>query len=143
MTKNYTRDRVLGAIRESGGITKIVATRLACSWATARKYINKWSSTRDAFEAESEEILDVAESVLQRNIQLAYKQQGETQRPVDSSDAKWLLSRKGKGRGYADKSEVELGGKGGGAIAVANVELTDAERRAVIAGMLGLSDETD
>ena len=31
----------------------------------------------------------------------------------------------------------------GGAIVVANVELTDAERRAALAGMFGLSTETD
>lgn len=126
MTKGYTREHVLEQIEGSGGIMLTVARRLGCDWMTAKKYVNLWKSTKAAFESESEKILDVAESVLQRNIQLAYRRQNETQVPVDSGDAKWLLSRKGKARGYADKSEVEVGGKGkDGAIVV---DVTDWEK---------------
>jgi len=103
---------VLAAIENCGGIMLTVAANLGCAWATARVYVNKWASTKEAFEVEGEKNLDRAESVVMRNIDLALRLQRETQEPVDSGDAKWLLSRKGKSRGYADKQEVELGGKG-------------------------------
>ena len=101
---------MLEAISGSGGSTLTVATELRCDWITAKRYIEKWETTKRAFEAESEKVLDVAESVVQRNIQLAYRKQIETKQPVDTGDAKWLLSRKGKARGYADQQETELVG---------------------------------
>jgi len=119
MTKNYPLEYVLKQIDGSGGITLTVAQRLGCDWLTAKRYVEKWETTKRAFEAEREKVLDVAESVVNRNIQLAYRMQNETQQPVDSGDAKWVLSRLGKSRGYADKQELELGGKGqDGAIVV-------------------------
>jgi hypothetical protein len=42
---------------------------------------------------------------------LGLRQQQEQRAIVDSGDAKWLLSRKGKARGYADKLEQEHSGK--------------------------------
>jgi len=108
--KGYSLQTMMDAIDGSGGITLTVAQRLQCDWMTARKYINKWETTKAAFEAEREKVLDVAESVVNRNIQLAYRMQNETQQPVDSGDAKWVLSRLGKSRGYADKQEIDLGG---------------------------------
>jgi len=119
MVKGYSRERLLEAIKGSGGITLTVAQRLGCDWVTAKRYIEKWESTKEAFRSENEQILDVAESVLSRNIRLAYRQQEDTGLPVDSGDAKWLLARKGKRRGYADKQEIEYGGTGeGGAIPI-------------------------
>jgi len=137
MTKNYPLEHVLEQIEGSGGITLTVAQRLGCDWLTAKRYVEKWETTKRAFEAEREKVLDVAESVVNRNIQLAYRMQNETQQPVDSGDAKWVLSRLGKSRGYADKQELELEAQ----VKVASVELTDAERRAALAGLLGLSEE--
>ena len=110
MAKNYSLETMLQAIEGSGGITLTVATRLQCDWITAKRYIQKWETTRMAFEAEGEKVLDIAESVVNCNIQLAYQKQNETQEPVDAGDAKWLLSRKGKARGYADKLEQEYSG---------------------------------
>jgi hypothetical protein len=111
MAKNYSLETMLEAISGSGGITLTVATKLSCDWITAKRYIEKWETTKRAFEAEREKILDVAESVVNRNIQLAYRQQNDTQQPVDSGDAKWVLSRLGKARGYADKQEIDLQGE--------------------------------
>ena len=110
--KNYSLDIMLDAIKGSGGITLTVAQRLQCDWMTAQKYINKWETSKTAFEAEGQQILDIAESVLERNIRIAYNQQRDPQTGeehlVDTSDVKWLLSRKGKIRGYADKAEIEI-----------------------------------
>ena len=108
MARNFSRQQVLEAIKGSGGIISTVAKRLGCEWHTARTYIRRWASTRIALEAEDEGILDLAESVLLKNIQLASKLQagGEL---VDTKDAKYVLSTKGKGRGYTERMEVEGG----------------------------------
>ena len=133
--KNYPLQVVLEAITGSGGITLTVASRLHCDWATARKYIDKWETTRNAFEAEGQQILDIAESVLDRNIRIAYKQQrnpdtGEEQ-IVDTGDVKWLLSRKGKTRGYSERTEI-AGTGDQGEITVKQVGLTPEEEKAAM-----------
>jgi len=54
------------------------------------------------------------------------------------------MSRRAKLLGLDKPQRLSHEGTGeGGAIVVANVELTDAERRAALAGMFGLSTETD
>lgn len=107
MSMNYTREQVLKAIKGSGGITSTVARRLQCDWHTAQRYVQKWAGTRQAFDAENEAIVDLAESVLLKNIQLAsqVQQQGEM---VDTKDAKYVLSTRGKDRGYSERQEIDL-----------------------------------
>jgi hypothetical protein len=85
---------VLEAIAGSGAITSTVAKRLGCGWMTARKYIQKWESTRSAFADEEETVLDMAESVLFGAV-----------KDHDIQAAKWLLSKKAKARGYSDRIE--------------------------------------
>jgi hypothetical protein len=106
MTKNYSREQVLEAIKESGGIMSTVASELECDWHTAKRYVNMWVSTAQAFEAEGKAMIDMAEGVLFRNIQLAALRQkaGEM---VDTKDVRYVLSTKGKDRGYTDKTEVD------------------------------------
>jgi hypothetical protein len=86
---------------------------LGCEWHTADTYIKKWESTKQAFEDENDKGLDRAESLIARNIDLGLRIQNETKQPVDSSDAKWLLSRKGKDRGYAERKEIAGPGEDG------------------------------
>jgi len=50
MARNYTKDQVLDAVRNSAGVMEYVAHKLGCSWATARRYVHKWAVTREAFE---------------------------------------------------------------------------------------------
>lgn len=138
MPKNYDRQDVLNAIEGSGGVTLTVASRLGCAWHTAEKYIQMWESTKQAFADEDNKTLDRAESVIRRNIDLALKTQQETMRPVDSGDAKWVLSRKGKDRGWAERHELRHEGTGSkGEIEIKQVGLTDAERKAALDAMLG------
>ncbi len=87
----FTKEQVLEAIRDSGGIVSAVARKLECDWNTARKYISKWQETRDAFAAERERVLDVAETVVIRALEAG-----------DVGVAKWLLSRLGGRRGFGD-----------------------------------------
>ena len=97
--KRYTPEDIIEAIKGSGSIISTIAKRLGCTWTTARTYINKWESTKQAFIDETETILDMAESKLYESIQ-----SGNTQ------DAKWLLSTKGKDRGFNEKHEIEHSG---------------------------------
>jgi hypothetical protein len=87
---------VLKAIKGSGGVMSTIAKRLDCAWYTARKYVNEWEATRQAYEDEEQMILDLAESKIYESIN-----NGNTQ------DAKWLLATKGKKRGFTEKQEVE------------------------------------
>ena len=93
-------DTVLEAITDSGGIVSTVAKKLGVSWGTARKYIQSWPETVQAFEDETEKILDMAESVLYSSI-----------REGSSQDAKWILATKGKRRGFSEKHEIQHSGE--------------------------------
>ena len=97
--KTYKQEDMLEAIKGSGAIVSTIAKRLGCKWITAKRYIEKWEATRQAFADEQETILDMAESKLYESIQ-----GGNTQ------DAKWLLSTKGKDRGFNEKHEIEHSG---------------------------------
>jgi len=88
--------QVLKAIKGSGAVMSTIAKRLDCAWYTARKYVNEWEATRQAYEDEEQMILDLAESKIYESIN-----NGNTQ------DAKWLLATKGKKRGFTEKQEVE------------------------------------
>lgn len=101
----FTAQQFISAIPRSGGIISTIARRVGADWHTTKKYIQNHPSIKAAYDAECESILDVAESVVFGNIGIAAKrvQIGELS---DSSDAKWLLTKLGKGRGYADRQEI-------------------------------------
>jgi hypothetical protein len=121
---------MIEAISGSGGIMSTIAKRLRCDWKTAKTYVNKWESTKQAFENEHEGILDMAESLLFRNMQLATKQQADGGVPVETGDAKWILSRKGKARGYTERQEIT--GADGGPVQTHQVALTPEEETAAM-----------
>ena len=91
----YTQEIVLEAIKGSGSIVSTVARRLGCEWITAKRYIEKWEVTKRAMLDEEETILDMAESTIFASI-----------KDGNSQDAKWILSTKGKRRGYSERHEI-------------------------------------
>lgn len=99
--KRYSKDIVLEAIKDSGAIVSTIARRLGCQWITARRYIDKWQETQRAFLDEEETILDMAEGTLFNAI-----------KEKDVQAAKWILSTKGKKRGYSERHEI-TGADGG------------------------------
>jgi len=105
--RRYTVKQFLKAIPDSGGIIGTIADRVGCTWVTAERFIREHPTVQAAYDAERENILDRSESLLFVNIRLQQKEQAQLRRPVDSSDAKWLLSRRGKHRGYTERHEVE------------------------------------
>ena len=93
--RRFPKKKLMKAIEGSGGVVSMVAKRLGCAWSTAEKYIHNWEDTAEAFRDECEQILDMAESQVYKSIQEG-----------NSTDAKWLLATKGKGRGYSERTEL-------------------------------------
>ena len=89
-------------IAGSAGIISTIAKRVGCDWYTARTHIDNSPKLTRLYNDEAEGVLDMAESVLYQSIQAG-----------DTQNAKWVLARKGKGRGYADKLETEISGADG------------------------------
>lgn len=99
MSRKFGKKALLEAIRDSGGIVDTVAKRLGVSWRTARIAIDSDDEALQLFTDELERVLDLAETTVLESIQ-----NGDTQ------DAKWLLARKGRSRGYGDNVDVTSGG---------------------------------
>jgi hypothetical protein len=114
MAKHPTKIRkaqLLKAIAGSGGIVSTIAARLDVSWSTAHAAIAVYPEAQAAYDAEMELPLDMAESVVVTNIAMAKRDQEQLKLQVDSGDAKWLLTKRGKKRGYGDAVAVENGEK--------------------------------
>lgn len=109
----YRASQFIKHIPGSGGIISTIASRVGCDWHTAKKYIDTMPTVAQVYKDEVESVTDLAESLLLKNIQLAQKEQKETGKPVDTADARWYLTRKGKGRGYTERTEQEITGKDG------------------------------
>jgi len=100
MAKNYDIMTIKKAIEDSGGIISTIAERLGCEWNTARSYIEKYEETKAAYEAESESVIDLAESKLIENIQAN-----------DNTAILFYLKTKGKKRGYIESQQIEHSGQ--------------------------------
>lgn len=98
--KEYTEAQVCEAVRGSLGIMSTVAKNLNCTWGTARTYIEKYPEAKQLWEDEKERVLDLAESKVFKSINLD-----------DVGAAKWLLSNRGRDRGYGETLKVEQSGK--------------------------------
>lgn len=94
---NVKKEQVLNAIKGSYGIVLTVAKKLGCESRTAKKLIDRWEETRNAFEDEGDHILDISENQV-------YKAVLEG----DIATAKWILSRKGKHRGWNEDNTLKL-----------------------------------
>ena len=99
-----------------------IAGRLGCEWHTAKKYIEADPELAQMLADEVEGVLDMAESVVFKSAQA-----GNTQ------DAKWLLSKKGKQRGYGDSLDMNQHHSG----KIDFGSLTDDELEAIVSGKSG------
>ncbi len=87
---------MLKAIDGSGGIISLIANRLGCDWHTAKKYIELWEETKQAYSDELEKFKDICETTVLKSVQ-----------DGDVQTAKWVLSHKARDRGYGEKIEVD------------------------------------
>lgn len=101
--RQYTAQQFIDAIPGTGGIVSAIARKVGCEWETVQAWLDKAPTVRRVYDAECEAMLDLAESVLLKNI-----------KDGDTADAKWYLTKKGKRRGYGEN--LELTGKDGGPI---------------------------
>ncbi|MBN2011947.1 hypothetical protein JW960_21640 [candidate division KSB1 bacterium] len=95
--KDFDINQVLKAIEGSRGIVNEVAKKLGCNWRTAKRYIENWLTTKQAFTDETEILIDTAESKLFE--------------ALDNGDLwaiKFILTTKGRVRGYEDKSKDNI-----------------------------------
>ena len=92
----YKAEQFINAIKGSGGIVSTIAKRVGCDWNTAKKYVDTMPTIKAAYDAECESVLDLAEVKLIENIE-----------DGDMGAIKYMLSTKGKKRGYVEKQQVE------------------------------------
>jgi len=93
MGNRFTKKQVLEAISNSGGVMSAVQQKLGCkSWATARKYVEKWTDTREAWATENSHADDLAQSVIINDIK-----SGNVQ------TAKWWLERRRRKEFHLDQ----------------------------------------
>ena len=107
-------DEVIEAIKGSGGIKQAIAGRLGVVRNTVNNYLDRWATAREAYEQECQINLDIAESIIITNLRIQHKHQQKTGETVDTSDAKWFTTMKGRERGYAQTQRTELTGADGG-----------------------------
>ena len=91
----YKAQEFIDAIPGTGGIISLIARRVGCAWHTAKKYIDLYPTVRAAYDDECESILDLAEGKLI-----------EAVKGGDMSAIKYILSTKGKKRGFVERQEV-------------------------------------
>lgn len=91
----YKAQQFLDAIPNSGGIITLIAKRVGCTWHTAAKYIKEYATISAAYADECEGVLDLAEAKLIEAIKAG-----------DLAAVKYILSTKGKKRGYTERTEV-------------------------------------
>lgn len=96
----FTAQQFIDAIPGSAGIITVISKRVGCAWNTTRKYIDQYATVRQAYDDECESILDLAEGKLYESV-----------KGGEISAIKYLLSTKGKRRGYYEKREVEQTGE--------------------------------
>jgi hypothetical protein len=100
MPHNYDITTIKKAITGSCGYYQHIAKHLGCEWHTAKKYVEMYPETIQAYNNECELLLDLAESKLAENI-----------KDNDNTAIIFYLKTKGKKRGYIERNEVEHSGE--------------------------------
>ena len=99
--KKISKRKLLKAIQSSkGGIISSIAEKCGVDWHTVDKAIQADPECLQAWTNQRELFLDVCENTIAKSVA-----SGDTQ------DAKWVLSRLGKKRGYGDQVDVTSGGE--------------------------------
>ena len=99
--RKVTKRKLLAAIKSSkGGIISAIAEKCGVAWGTCNNAIQSDPECLQAWIDQRELFLDVCENTIAKSVA-----SGDTQ------DAKWVLSRLGKKRGYGDQVDVTSGGE--------------------------------
>lgn len=60
MANGYTAKQFIDAIPDTGGVISSIADKVGCSWHTAKKYIEEYSTVNEAWQEERNRITDKA-----------------------------------------------------------------------------------
>lgn len=91
----YKTEQFINVIPGTGGIITAIARKIGCDWTTAKNFIYNHPTVKAAYDAECEGILDLAEAKLIEQINGG-----------EGWAIKYMLSTKGKSRGYVERTEV-------------------------------------
>jgi hypothetical protein len=69
MAKGYTAKQFIDAIPKTGGVISDIADKVGCSWHTAKKYIEEYSTVNEAWQSERNRITDKARNNIIRAIE--------------------------------------------------------------------------
>ena len=108
--KRLTVARFKEAIKGSEGIKARICERAPCTYDTLEKWLAGHKSLRKLYNDECNGMLGIAHSVVTGNIKVALadlEDEGHKGQ-VDSSDAKWYLSKKGKAHGFGEEPLVQV-----------------------------------
>lgn len=94
----YSTEQFRKAIVCSGGVISVIAGRVGCTWHTAKKYIDKFPTLRDAYDNELQCTNDYALAVVLQAI-----------KDGDVGTAKWWLAKK-RPLEFGDQPPVEQHG---------------------------------
>ena len=111
-SRNFSEQKLLDAIKNSGGILLEVARKLNCDRETVVRHFKKHPSTYKAMEMERENFLDIAEAQ-------AYKRIKEGNDTI----LIFFLKTKGKNRGNTERQEVQHDLSG------INIKVIEAKRK--------------
>lgn len=106
----YTAEQFIKAIPGTGGIITSIARKVGCEWNTAKVYIEKYPTIKQAYENECETMLDMAEAELYKAVKAG-----------KDWAIKYTLATKGKNRGFTERNE--LTGKDGEPLTVRTIEI--------------------
>ena len=90
----HSAEQIIKAISGTAGIVSNLAYKLGVNWHTAKGYIDRMPSVAKAWADECEVALDLAENQMMRAIQGG-----------DGQMIRYLLSTKGKKRGFTERQE--------------------------------------
>jgi len=92
----FSKAKFLRAIPDTGGVVTRIAERLECERTTVYKYMRRYPDLAAAVENERDKVLDIAEEGVLSALYAG-----------DVATCQWFLTRKGRERGYGDKTEVD------------------------------------
>lgn len=92
--EEYTAEQVIDAIEQAGGLQTQAAEILGCHRKTIARYIDRYVTVKEAYDAANETQLDLAEKSLFNQIK-----QGNVTAII------FYLKTKGKNRGYVERRE--------------------------------------
>ena len=110
----YTDDQLADALVKTKGMIFLAAKTIGCDWHTMDSRIKKSARLQAVVAEQSGQVLDTAELKLYSSII-----------DGDLGAIKYILSTKGKGRGYVERKEVT--GEDGAALTI-DLKWPDAKR---------------